>query len=317
MNFTEEIRKDILSKPHESACCEYAMLSGYLHAALTLVRGGSGYGFEVQTESEELADYTTDTVRKLFGAEPEICYVKENSMHSKNRIFIRYGYLDAEAILCELGFLSRENHLTPLFGLPAEIVENDCCKRAYVMGAFLGAGNAALPEAAGGSATGYHLQFLFSGKEYALSFSELLSAYGIVPKMTERKNGYMVYFRNSQEISDLLTVCGASRCALLLQERLVEKSFKNQLVRSVNCENANIGKTVNAYVSAKIAIEAIGLENLPPALQTVAKIRLENPEASLSEMAETSGISKSCLNHRLRKIMEISRNLSGSGNLDD
>ena len=152
---------------------------------------------------------------------------------------------------------------------------------------------------------------------FAVSFSafcRLLAEFDFSPKLIERKNGYVIYFKNSQLISDLLAFMGANKSVLRLQDRLVEKSFQNDLNRKVNCEMGNMTKQVNAFVAQKIAItainELIGIDNLPEGLPEVCRARLEYPDESLSGLAEKIGVSKSCLNHRLRKIMAIYAEIS-------
>lgn len=316
MSFTSEIKRELLSRKNESSCCEYAMLSAYLHGALSVVKNNSGYGFEVQTDSDFLANYCVNTIQKLFGEEVGYYAVKKDKLQGRERFVMKYSSPRCREILQELGFLSKGEEAVLLSGINFYLLENDCCRRAYIKGAFLGEGMATMPEkeVTRSKATGYHLQFSFSRYEYASAFCRLLAEFDFSPKLIERKNGYVIYFKNSQLISDLLAFMGANKSVLHLQDRLVEKSFQNDLNRKVNCEMGNMTKQVNAFVAQKIAItainELIGIDNLPEGLPEVCRARLEYPDESLSGLAEKIGVSKSCLNHRLRKIMAIYAEIS-------
>ncbi len=316
MNFTGLVKEDILSSVRENACCRVAFLSAYLHAVLSVVKNSEGFGFEIETESEDLAAFVQEELHSMFGKEADEIALKADKLRASARLILRFTGEGCADILKELGFLSAEEPARLLYEIPREIVENDCCKRAFVAGAFLGAGSATLPEkgAEHSSGTGYHLQFLFSGYEYASTFCELLAVCDFFPKLIERKNGFVVYFKNSQIISDFLAFIGAGRSVCALQERLVEKSFQNQVNRQVNCEMGNMTKQVNAYVAQKLAIgvieETVGVDSLPEGLKEVCRARLAYPDASLELLAETLGITKSCLNHRLRKIAALSKTLA-------
>lgn len=316
MSFTTEIKRELLSRKNESSCCEYAMLSAYLHGALSVVKNSSGYGFEVQTDSDFLANYCIKTIERLFGEEVGYYAVKTDKLQGRERFIMKYSGGRCREILQELGFLSKGEESVLLSGISAYLLENDCCRRAYVKGAFLGVGMATMPEkeVTRSKATGYHLQFTFSKYEYASSFCRLLAEFDFSPKLIERKNGFVIYFKNSQTISDLLAFMGANKSVLRLQDRLVEKSFQNDLNRKVNCEMGNMTKQVNAFVAQKIAITALdelmGINNLPEGLPEVCRARLNYPDESMSGLAEKIGISKSCLNHRLRKVMAIYTEIS-------
>ena len=193
------------------------------------------------------------------------------------------------------------------------LVEEKCCKRAYVVGAFLGSGSVIIPQIQKKTGSGYHLEFVFSKYQTALDFSSLMSEEGFFPKLINRKENFVVYFKGCDEICELLFYLGATKCRFDLENVIIEKGLRNETNRRINCEMANIEKQVNAAQNQIHAInlidETIGLEELPSNLVIVAKARLENSESSFGELAKILNLSKSCLNHRLRKIMEIANNL--------
>ena len=134
-----------------------------------------------------------------------------------------------------------------------------------------------------------------------------------MPKLTERKESYVIYFKNGDEISDILFYLGAKKACFELKEIIIEKVMKNNTNRKMNCDMGNINKQVEASLKQvkdiNLIIETVGLDKLPPTLKQACTLRLENTDSTLEEMSKLSGLSKSCLNHRFRKIAEIAKNL--------
>ncbi len=319
MNFTTALKNEILAQKPENSCCEYAILAGFLRSCVSVIKNSAGYGFELRVESEEISNFSSELLSKLYSVEPDLFGLQEDRLNACDRYILRYHGERALLLMKELGLLSFGAVPELLSTISPYLTENECCRRAYLKGVFLGAGSATLPEkitadAVQKTGTGYHLQFVFGSHAFASAFCAFLAEFDLLPKLIERKNGFVVYFKSSQQISDLLALIGTSNGVLTLQDRLVEKSFQNDLNRRVNCEMGNMTKQVNAFVSQKIAIEGIdqvlGLESLPEQLQQVCSARLQNPDVSMEGLAEILGITKSCLNHRLRKIMSIYRSIT-------
>ncbi len=182
--------------------------------------------------------------------------------------------------------------------------------KAIVRGAFLGSGSVTNPE------NNYHLEILLSTKKNAETIIEILARFTIQSKKIKRKNGYGVYIKDGEEISKLLALIGANSSVLKFEEIRVLRDIKNNVNRKVNCETANLNKTVNAAVKQIEAIKYLQekgkFEKLPESLREIAKIRLENPEASLIELGQMlkSPIGKSGVNHRLNKILSVAQNFS-------
>ena len=191
---------------------------------------------------------------------------------------------------------------------PADgLIQNECCLAAFLRGVFLSCGSLTDPN-----------------KEYRLEFvcpSHLMAQYlygflsGIIenPKIAERDGVYYVYYKHSEAVEDMLTLVGAANAALEVMEIKVEKDMRNKLNRVNNFENANLAKTVNAAVDQTEAIEKIiaagKLDSLSEALRETAVLRKDNPDSSLSQLCEISGCSRSGLNHRLKRLIEIANEL--------
>ena len=180
--------------------------------------------------------------------------------------------------------------------------------KSIIRGAFLGSGSVNNPESK------YHLEIILSTEANADKVISILSGFTITAKKLERKNGYGVYIKDGEEISKLLALIGANSGVLKFEEIRVLRDMKNNINRKVNCETANLNKTVNAAVKQIEAIKMLQktkeFDKLPENLKEVARIRIENPDASLQELGQmlSEPIGKSGVNHRLNKIIESAKN---------
>ena len=180
--------------------------------------------------------------------------------------------------------------------------------KSIIRGAFLGSGSVNNPESK------YHLEIILSTEANADKVISILSGFTIIAKKLERKNGYGVYIKDGEEISKLLALIGANSGVLKFEEIRVLRDMKNNINRKVNCETANLNKTVNAAVKQIEAIKMLQktkeFDKLPENLKEVARIRIENPDASLQELGQmlSEPIGKSGVNHRLNKIIESAKN---------
>lgn len=313
MTFTERVKEEILSSKIVQPCCQVSALSAFIRGAGTLAVQGGYIGFEIVTENILSLTYFSKVLISLFGAKPDI--IKQNDK-LKNKTKYRLSLINQKSteILSELAIISEglegaQINLT----VDRYLVENDCCKRAYLIGAFLGSGSVTLPSSNSKTSTSYHLEMVFSKYQTAVCVAELLSEVGFMPKLTERKENFIVYFKNGDEISDLLFYLGAKKCGFEVKDIIIKKVMNNDTNRKRNCDIGNISKQIEASIKQvgdiNLIIETIGLDSLPLTLKQTALLRLENTESSLEEMAQISGLSKSCLNHRLRKLAEIAKNL--------
>jgi len=191
------------------------------------------------------------------------------------------------------------------------VLEEECCRRSFIRGAFLTGGAITDPEKS------YHLELVTDHYKVSRETFSLLLDMGFSPKETSRGGNYIAYFKQSSAIEDFLTLIGAPLHAMKLMSAKIEKDMRNTVNRKVNCDTANVTKTVDAS-AAQIRdigrIKAAGAyEALPDKLKQTADLRLENPELSIKELADisTPPVTKSCLNHRLRKLAEISGTIQG------
>ena len=208
-------------------------------------------------------------------------------------------------LLKELGFMSSRGVLREItVPAPASMLKNECCRRAFLRGAFLADGYVSDPESA------YHMEIVPAGEARAKELQSLLESLGVRSRITLRKGRHLVYIKESEAISDVLSLTGAFQSRLEWENARVYRSIQGQVNRQVNCETANLAKTSKAGSEQAEAIrrlqEARGLSVLPPHLKEIALLRMEHPELSLQELGELLDppVGKSGVNHRLRKIME-------------
>lgn len=218
-----------------------------------------------------------------------------------------------EKILTTLKFFKEDGLALPLDEQRVDglLVQNVCCKRAFIRGAFLASGSMSDPNKS------YHFEIVCRTMEQAEQLQQLMNGFETEAKIVERKGHYVVYLKEGSQIVDMLNVMEAYISLMNLENVRILKEMRNSVNRKVNCETANISKTVNAAVKQLEDIELIrsklGLDQLPQNLREMALIRLEYPEAALKELGNylTPPVGKSGVNHRLRKLAEIAEELRG------
>lgn len=313
-NFTVEVKKELLRKGLENACCKTAALSAFLRTTGSVLRSGSQIGFEFVTESEYIAEFVIALLEDVFGAELKVVQATADARNGRNRLVFQCLSSRSLYILSELGILSVNGEELMLnLGIDRYLLENECCRRAYILGAFLGSGSCTLPKMEE-ARSGYHLEIVFSGKTVADDFCEILAEYEILAKCVLRKGSSVVYLKSRESISDFFSLLGAEKSIEKLDERAEEKDVRNHINRVANCLQKNLDKSLEASVKQIQAIRTIdsviGLSELDETLRETAVARLADKELSLKELAERLQVSKSCLNHRLRKLVKIAEELS-------
>ena len=198
-----------------------------------------------------------------------------------------------------------------LLAIRDTIVQAVCCKRAYIRGAFIASGSMSDPSKS------YHFEIVCNDENQAEHLKEMMNSFGVDAKIVQRKRTYVVYLKEGSQIVDILNVMEAHVALMELENVRIVKEMRNSVNRKVNCETANINKTVSAAVRQMEDItyirDQIGFDKLPEGLRDVALTRLENPDATLKELGSLMAdpVGKSGVNHRLRKISEIADKLRG------
>lgn len=264
--------------------------------------------FSIVTETENVAEFFMDLFGSAFKETLSVARASMDKMSGRDKLVLQCPVEHSGEILARLGLLKRGGEEFSC-GILKKLVADKECALAYIKGAFLGGGSCIVPGKEGGK-TGYHLEFVFPEKRAADDFRRLLDDAELLAKVVERNGCAVVYIKSKETISDFLSVVGAAN-ALKKFSHLVEKRDEaNNSNRAANCFSGNADKSATAAVRQVLAIRAIeetsGLDSLETELKETAEARLNNPALSLKELAQRLGISKSCLNHRMRKIEEIS-----------
>ncbi|MCT8192802.1 DNA-binding protein WhiA, partial [Pseudomonas monteilii] len=226
----------------------------------------------------------------------------------KNNVYIVRLKQDTQRVLLDLDIMDGlmfQSHVSD------EIMGNTQKMRSYLRGAFMASGSINNPET-----SRYHLEIYSIYEEHNQDICDMLNAYGLNARPLERRNGYISYLKGAEKIADFLTLIGATNSMLKFEDVRIVRDMRNSVNRLVNCETANMNKTIDAASKQIDNIEFIqdrvGLQALPEKLQEIAELRLEHPEVSLKELGEmipSGAISKSGINHRIRKINEFADHL--------
>lgn len=311
MSFSAETKNELARVTPEGTCCSMAELAALVRLSGSIqIAGYKKINLKITTELNSIARKIFRLLKQNFGINTTIS-VNKNQMLKRNNSYVLMVSSDmgAESLIRELGILDKGDSFYPLNEVPQYLLKDDECKRAFIRGAFLGSGSISNPG------KNYHMEFVTNNEDFAKSLQSLINSLGFNCKIVLRKNNYVLYLKESEQISDLLSIIGAHNALLSLQNTKVVKAMRNNVNRIVNCETANLSKTVNAAVrqveNIRFIQETIGINSLPENLQEIAKIRVECEDMTLKELGEMLNppIGKSGVNHRLRKIEDIANNL--------
>lgn len=300
MNFTTEIRRDLIRAVYEKRCCRLALLSGFLDTSGSWSIGSESArdGFSFTSESEQIADFLLGIVRGLFGVEMQVEHAVRDERHKRDKLTFGYYGERVGEFADEITDYSPANNLS------------DCCARAYLAGAFLGSGSCTLPRE--DKKTGYHLEVVFHcgfADLAAADFQTLLGRFHIPAGVVLRGEAYVVYLKSREAISDFLAVASAGAARARLEEVSRLRTENNYANRASNCLAGNADRAAIASVEQVVAFGKLKekgiLATLDAPLREAAEARLSHPERTLAELAEGLHITKSCLNHRLRKLMKL------------
>ncbi|MBE6807083.1 MAG: DNA-binding protein WhiA [Ruminococcaceae bacterium] len=298
MSFSSEAKKEIAADLPDKLCCRTAQAYG-------LLQGGHAFSekeISLQTELEPVAGLYARLVSRVCGIpRPPLSTLQRRTTLHQCRIQDPQERL---TVLDKFGHSPREVSLR----LNRANLDCEACARAYLRGAFLSCGAVTDPE------HDYHLEFSTPHYNYSRDLVTLLREWDFPAKVTTRGGSYIVYIKESERIEDCLTFLGATMASLELMGVKMVKSIRNDTNRRLNFESANIDKTVQAAGAQRDALQKIentcGLDALPEELQEVAKLRLEHPEMSLRELGDTLGLSRSGVNHRLKRILQFAEELT-------
>lgn len=312
MSFSSKVKDELCEKLGGDKSCMAAEIAALLSLCGKIhIDENDNFSIRVHSESFSVAGKFYNLVRKAFGVVPDVS-VKRTMFGSRTcsyTVFIRDS-VQAKEILKKSMLIDDNGEVGEDYALAGErLLTNGHAKRAYLRGSFLAAGSVSDPE------NSYHLELVCTFREKAEQLRDILAELGVLAKIVVRKRYYVVYIKEGDSIGDFLGLIEAPKSYMSFENTRIVKDMRNSINRKVNCETANINKTVSAAVKQISDImyirDTVGLEVLPDSLADMAELRLENPEASLKELGEglVPPVGKSGVNHRLRKISEYAEKL--------
>lgn len=296
MSFSAEVKNELCRPEVERGCCALGEALGVLLFANTF----TAEEIRIVTESGDFAQRLPQLFRRAMG-------VTFDRLPTENGGKLQFVINDREKLekIFELCGFSRANSLS--LHVNFALLEKDCCRRAFLRGAFLAGGSVTDPEKR------YHLELSTTHRNASRETENLLRDMDLLAKITERKGSHVLYFKQSETIETALTAMGAPVCAMAVMEAKINKNWRNIANRKTNCDSANLDKTVaaaGAQISAIEKLRELGiLESLPGKLLQTAALREEYPEENLGGLAQLHEppISKSAVNHRIRKLMQLAK----------
>lgn len=302
LSFSNQVKIELCEVHKMSDGCKASLLYGFFSAARTF----NEREIELLSEGKEIAEYCGKLIGKLYHVNISICKLSYSSEQKRELYQIKITDPKVCRIICDSYNQGKFSDDVGLISLDEKITW------AFIKGIFLGCGSVSDPE------TEYHLEFTFRRKEDAIFAENMLTSLYLAPKRTTRRDSHVVYFKDSTSIEDILTGMGAVKQTLRLMDSKVLKDLRNRLNRRNNCETANMKRTIDVSTEQINAIQYIiskrGMDFLSEDLQKIAIFRLSNPEMSLSVMTkEFNGeFSKSAINRRLKKIVQIANEIKQS-----
>ena len=306
MTFASEVKKEctLLEVHREHAKAELMALIR-MNGAISLYQ--QNFILNVQSENAAIARRIYSLLKDHYHTTAELI-VRRKMKLKKNNVYIVRCRHDVQQILNDLGILE---NFTLNIHIPDHITRDEQLMRSYLRGAFLAGGSVNNPEA-----NHYHLEIYSNYEDHNNDICDIMNGYDLNAKTLNRRNGYITYIKEAEKISDFLAIIGASSAVLKFEDVRIIRDMRNSVNRLVNMENANLNKTIDAaqkqIESIQMIEQHLGLDHLPEKLRAMALFRRDNPDMSLKELGEKipgGPISKSGVNHRLRKLVKIAEDL--------
>ena len=309
MSFSSEVKEELSEQIASGRHCRLAETAAILSlCGKIVITENDRYCVKIQTENLAVARKYFTLLRKTFNIKAEVSVRKSREVRFYSVIVSKDP--EARRLLGETCLLDEDGNISECMSpMHHRLLKQNCCRRAFIRGAFLAVGSVSDPKKS------YHFEIVCTAPEKARQLQELLASYDVDAKVVLRKRHYVVYIKEGSQIVELLGLMGAHISLMQLENVRIVKEMRNSVNRKVNCETANLNKTVSAAVRQAEDIryiqEKIGLDKLPMDLEETARLRLEHTEASLKELGDmlSPKVGKSGVNHRLRKLSQIADDL--------
>ncbi|MCK8828043.1 DNA-binding protein WhiA [Natroniella acetigena] len=310
MSFTNEVKNEIARQEFGAKCCRLAELAALVKVNGSLRIDNQQLALKLESKNAAVARRIYRLLQEQFDFFTDIIVRKKMYLDKKNYYIIRVPpQPGVKEILIECGLITDTYQLKPQ--IKEELIAQDYCARSYLRGVFLAAGSVSNPDSE------YHLELTVNSEEYALQLQKLCRKFKIDLKYRSKNGSCLLYLKRADDIIKVMNLIGSDWAVLQFENARVYKDVRNRVNRIVNCETANLNKTVIAAQNHLEDIELVdrlqGLDKLPASLQEIAELRRENPYSSLKELGELLDppLSKSGVNHRLRRIKKAANKLKG------
>lgn len=328
MSFSTKVKEEIRKHNSAGRHCQIAELLALILATGEVELTDNQVKLILRPENDLIGDKICQLIDRLFRDEIIVNryskYIEIENQDMTDKLlqtiklsdyvdFLEEDWLDEEELLeieeDDITYVSSRGVSLQNCHFPKQVIQKDCCKKAFIRGIFLATGSVNDPNKA------YHFEIVVHNKEMAMAVSDVINSFSLDAKIVKRKKYYVVYLKEGSMIVDILNVMEAYVSLMDMENVRILKDMRNDINRRVNCETANIKKTVSAARRQIEDIEYIektkGLKFLSEPLRALAELRLEEPDANLNELGEMLNppVSKSGVNHRLRKIGEIAKKL--------
>ena len=303
MSFSSTVKDELVGIKTSGANERLSLLCGLTHTAAAVTLGRGGLGIEYVSESENVAELARVLTNELYGLSASFSTRKQEGL-KRSSIVVRVSGDGCRKLLTDCGSLPADEDEDFEPGkIPDNMISGDDCMRCLLRGAFLGGGSVSDPQ------KGYHLEIVTRQERFAETLRVAAEGYGIRAKVTARKANYIFYLKEGESVSDFLSLIGAMNGTMQFEQIRVLRFMANDINRRTNFEDANMQKAAMASAQQRMDIDLIikekGIQSLPEKLRQTAEARVNNPEATLTELAGELEITKSCLTHRLKKLSEI------------
>lgn len=311
MSFSSKVKEELSKECNSPRHCCIAETAAIISMCGKVIFDEKDHvRIEIHTENVTVARKYFTLLKKTFNIDTENSVARNKSNGSIYYTVIIKKHENAIKVLQATKLMDGAGEISEEFSVSRNLLlQQSCCKRAFIRGAFLGAGSMSNP------AKGYHLEIVCMSGKKAEQLQSVMHAFEIEAKVVIRKKSHVVYLKEGSQIVDLLNVMEAPVALMEFENVRILKDMRNTVNRKVNCETANIHKTVSAAVKQVEDItyikNTVGLDELPEGLEEIAKIRLQYPEATLKELGDllTVPLGKSGVNHRLRKLSNMAEKL--------
>lgn len=307
MSFSGNVKEELSEHWSSARHCQIAELAAMLGlCGSIIINSRDEYSVKVHTENKAVARKVFTLIQKTFNIESDISIRRNIQKQSVSYSVVVKQHQDALRVLQAVKLIDeRLDGFEEVRIVNPIVVQQTCCKRAFIRGAFLAAGSMSDPKKA------YHFEIVCAAEPMAEQIRELMCSFSMDAKIVQRKKSYVVYLKEGSQIVDMLNIMEAHVSLMELENVRILKEMRNTVNRKVNCETANLNKTVSAAVKQMEDItylrDTIGLEKLSEGLEEVALARLSHPDASLKELGAllSPPVGKSGVNHRLRKLGDL------------